>query len=163
MKSVRSNAFFSAMRAMKSCFIVGIDVRARNQPARVFFGQTLDERRFTGMALFAWLSAPEHVPRTTLHSTMIPTAENGGAGQNFTGFKNAEMDGILDAIEIELDRNKRKVLWQRIQAIYAEELPALPLYWRAQAFIFPKWLKGITPTGQMAPTTLWVEQWQVEE
>ena len=141
----------------------GVDIRIRNEPARVFFGQTLDERRFTGMALFAWLSAPEHVPRTTLHSTMIPTAENGGAGQNFTGFKNAEMDGILDAIEIELDRNKRKVLWQRIQAIYAEELPALPLYWRAQAFIFPKWLKGITPTGQMAPTTLWVEQWQVEE
>lgn len=141
----------------------GVDIRIRNEPARVFFGQTLSERRFTGLALFAWLSAPEHVPRTTLHSEMIPTAENGGAGQNYTGFRNAEIDGILDAIEVELDRDRRKALWRRIQAIYAEELPALPLYWRAQAFIFPKWLTGITPTGHMGQSTLWVEEWRAEE
>ena len=142
---------------------VGVDIHIRNEPARVFFGQTLKERRFSGLALFAWLSAPEHVPRTMLHSTMIPAAENGWAGQNYTGFRDAEMDEILDAIEIELDRDKRKELWQRIQSIYAEELPALPLYWRAQAFIIPKWLNGITPTGHMSPTTLWVEQWRVVE
>jgi peptide/nickel transport system substrate-binding protein len=141
----------------------GVDIRIRNEPARVFFGQTLNERRFTGLALFAWLSAPEHVPRTMLHSEMIPTAENGGAGQNYTGFVNAEMDAILDEIEVELDRDKRKALWQRIQAIYAEELPALPLFWRAQAFIFPKWLQGVTPTGHMGQTTLWVEEWRVVE
>ena len=34
---------------------LGIDVRIRNEPARVFFGQTLDERRFTGLAMFAWI------------------------------------------------------------------------------------------------------------
>lgn len=141
----------------------GIDIRIGNEPARVFFGQTLTERRFTGLALFAWLSAPEHVPRTTLHSEMIPTAENGRAGQNFTGFRNAEMDEVLDAIEVELDRDKRKELWRRIQSIYAEELPALPLFWRAQAFIFPKWLTGVTPTGHMGQSTLWVEDWRVEE
>ena len=51
---------------------LGIDVRIRNEPARVFFGQTLDERRFTGLAMFAWSSAPEHVPRTIMHSEEIP-------------------------------------------------------------------------------------------
>lgn len=141
----------------------GIDIRIRNEPARVFFGQTVSERRFPGMALFAWLSAPEHVPRTMLHSEMIPTAENGWAGQNYTGYRSDEMDRLLDEIELELDRDKRKGLWQRIQALYAEDLPALPLYFRSQAFIFPKWLKGVTPTGHMGQSTLWVEEWRVEE
>ena len=142
---------------------VGIDIRIRNEPARVFFGQTVSERRFPDMALFAWLSAPEHVPRTTLHSEMIPTAENEWTGQNYTGYRSDEMDRILDAIELELDRDKRKGMWQRIQALYAEDLPALPLYYRSQAFIFPKWLKGVTPTGHMGQSTLWVEDWRMEE
>ncbi len=141
----------------------GVDIRIRNEPARVFFGQTVGERRHTGMALFAWLSAPEHVPFTILHSTQIPTAENGWAGQNYAGYRNPAMDELIDTIELELDRDKRKVLWQQIQEIYATDLPALPLFFRAQAFIFPKWLKGVTPTGHMSLSTLWVEDWRVEE
>jgi peptide/nickel transport system substrate-binding protein len=141
----------------------GIDIRIRNEPARVFFGQTVSERRHTGLALFAWLSGPEHVPYTTLHSTQIPTAENGWAGQNYPGYRNPEMDALIDAIEIELDRGKRQAMWHRVQEIYATDLPALPLYFRSQAFIFPKWLKGVTPTGHMGLSTLWVEDWRVEE
>ena len=141
----------------------GIDIRIRNEPARVFFGQTVSERRFTGMALFAMLSAPEHVPYTILHSTQIPTAENNWAGQNYPAYRNDEMDKLIDAIEIELDRDKRKAMWARVQEIYATDLPALPLFFRSQAFIFPKWLKGVTPTGHMGLSTLWVEDWRVEE
>ena len=141
---------------------VGIDVRVRNEPARVFFGQTIRERRFTGLAMFAWGSSPENVPRSTLHSEEIPSEANGWSGQNYTGFKNAEMDKLLDAIEVELDRSKRKTMWQRVQEIYAEELPVLPLYWRANPYILPKWLKGVRPTGQQASSTLWIEDWTVE-
>jgi len=66
----------------------------------------------------------------------------------------------LDAIETELDRPARAVLWRRLQALYAEELPALPLFFRAEPFILPKWLVGLTPTGHEYPSTLWVEQWR---
>jgi peptide/nickel transport system substrate-binding protein len=141
---------------------LGIDARIRNQPARVFFGQTVSERKFPAMAMFAWISAPESVPRTTLHSDHIPTAANNWAGQNYTGFRNKEVDALIDAIEIELDRDKRRELWRRLQHIYAEELPALPLYFRANPYILPKGLKGIRPTGHQYPTTLWVEDWRTE-
>ena len=140
----------------------GIDVRIRNEPARVFFGQAVTERRFTGLAMFAWISAPENVPRTTLHSAHIPKAENNFAGQNYTGFANAEMDDVLERIEVELDRNKRRALWSRLQRIYAAELPVIPLYFRANPFVLPKWLKGVEPTGHQYPTTLWVENWRAE-
>lgn len=141
----------------------GVEVRIRNQPARVFFGETVSRRRFPAMAMFAWFSAPESVPRTTLHSSEIPTEANGWAGQNYTGFRNAEMDATIEAIETELDEGKRRILWARLQAIYAEELPALPLWFRANPFVLPRWLDGVRPTGHQFPTTLWVEEWRVRE
>lgn len=104
---------------------LGIDVRIRNEPARVFFGETVTKRKYSAMAMFAWISSPESVPRTTLHSSQIPTAENNWSGQNTTGFSDPRMDEIIDRIEIELDRAKRKELWRRLQHLYADELPVL--------------------------------------
>ncbi len=141
---------------------LGIDIRIRNQPARVFFGETVAKRKYSAMTMFAWISSPENVPRTTLHSEEIPTAANGWAGQNDTGFKNAEMDKLIDAIERELDRTKRKAMWARLQEIYAEELPALPLYFRSEPHIWPLWLEGVVPTGHMDASTLWVEHWRAK-
>ncbi len=141
---------------------VGIDVRIRNEPARVLFGQTLRQRRHTGMAMYAWMSSPENVPRTTLHSAHIPSPANNFAGQNSVGFRNAEMDDLIERIEVELDREKRRALWRRLQEIYVNELPVIPLYFRANTFVLPKWLKGVEPTGHQYPTTLWVENWRAE-
>lgn len=102
------------------------------------------------------------MPRSALHSEEIPTEANGWSGQNYTGFASAEMDQLLDAIERELDREKRRAMWQRIQEIYAEELPVLPLYFRADTHIWPLWLDGVTPTGHLNASPLWVEQWRAK-
>ncbi|MCX8101905.1 MAG: peptide ABC transporter substrate-binding protein [Geminicoccaceae bacterium] len=142
---------------------VGIDVAIKNEPPRVLFGETLARRRFTGMVMFAWISSPENVPRSILHGQEIPRAENGWAGQNYTGYANPRVDALLDAIERELDVEKRRALWRELQRIYAEDLPALPLYFRSDAHVWPKWLAGVEPTGHLAPTTLWVEDWRVAE
>ena len=138
---------------------VGFDIKIKNEPARVFFGRTMTERRYSGLGMYAWMSSPENVPRTTLHSEHIPTKANNFAGQNYTSFKNAEMDELLETIEIQLDKSKRKEMWKRLQHIYANELPVLPLYFRANAYILPKWLTGVEPTGHQYSTTLWVENW----
>lgn len=142
---------------------VGINVTIKNEPARVFFGQTMAHRAFPALGMYAWLSAPESVPRSTLHSESIPTAENNWSGQNSPGFVNSEMDSLIDRAEIELDRTARKALWRRMQEIYAEELPVLPLYFRAQPYVLPKWLRGVEPTGHLETTTLWVENWHAAD
>ena len=138
---------------------VGFDIKIKNEPARVFFGRTMTERRYSGLGMYAWMSSPENVPRTTLHSEHIPTKANNFAGQNYTSYKNAEIDELLETIETQLDKSKRKELWRRLQHIYANELPVLPLYCRANAYILPKWLTGVEPTGHQYSTTLWVENW----
>ena len=142
---------------------VGIDARIKNQPARVFFGETVRHRKFGAIAMFAWYSAPESVPRTTLHSEQIPSADNNWSGQNYTGYQNPEMDRLITEIEVELDREARRALWHELQALYAEDLPVIPLYWRADPFILPKWLKGLRPTGHLNTSPLWVEEWHRED
>jgi peptide/nickel transport system substrate-binding protein len=139
---------------------VGIDLRLRTEPPRVFFGATLTQRKFPNLAMYAWYSAPESVPRSTLHSTLIPSEANGWAGQNYAGYANPRMDQLLDAIEVELDRPRRTELWRQLQHLYAEELPALPLFFRADTFILPKGMRGVTPTGHQDPSSLWVETWR---
>lgn len=140
---------------------VGIEVRIRNEPPRVFFGETVSRRRFQGMALFAWISSPENVPRTILHSTEIPSEARNWAGQNYTGFRHAEMDELLERLPITLEAEARRPLWRRVQEIYAIEIPVIPLFFRADAHIWPRWLEGVRPTGHLAPSSLWVEEWRV--
>ncbi|MGC2413294.1 MAG: peptide ABC transporter substrate-binding protein [Stellaceae bacterium] len=140
---------------------IGVDIRIKNEPARVLFGETVPHRRFD-LAMYAWISAPEDVPRSMLHSSEVPDASNGFAGQNAAGFKNAEMDRLIDALEIELDPEKRKTVWDAIQRLYATELPSLPLYFRSDVFILPKWLSGVRPTGNQYPSTLWITDWTAQ-
>jgi peptide/nickel transport system substrate-binding protein len=142
---------------------VGIETRIRNEPARVYFGETVSKRRFEGLAMFAWLSAPENVPRTTLHSEAIPSPANNWSGQNYTGYQNPRMDALIEAIERELDPEKRAPMWAELQRIYAEDIPVLPLYFRSNSFIFPHWLKNIAPTGHKYATTNWIEHWKTNE
>jgi peptide/nickel transport system substrate-binding protein len=141
---------------------LGIEVRLHNEPPRVFFGDTLHRRKFSAMAFFSWASSPENVPRTTLHSSAIPTPENNWAGQDDTGFKNAEVDSLIEKLEVTLDKEQRRPLWRRLQEIYIDEVPVLPLYFRPDPFVMPKWLTGIEPTGHQYGTTLWVENWRAQ-
>lgn len=139
----------------------GIEARIRNEPPRVLFAETLSRRRFQGAALFAWISAPESVPRTTLHSDEIPRAERNWSGQNFGGYRNAELDALLEALPEELDPDERRQMFARLQSIYSRDLPALPLWFRSDAHVWPSWLEGVRPTGHRNPSTLWAEEWRV--
>lgn len=142
---------------------IGIDVRIKNEAPRIFFGETTRKREFTAMAMYAWSTAPEAVPRGTLHSSQIPVADNNYRGLNYTGFSDPEMDRLIENVETELDPQKRLPLWHRIQEIYAEELPVLPLFFRANAYILPRWLDGVRPTGHFEQSTLWIEDWKPTE
>jgi peptide/nickel transport system substrate-binding protein len=141
---------------------VGIELRIKAEPPRLF-SESLNRRTFTGLAMYAWVSSPGGVPHSTLYSTEIPTEKNGWSGQNYPGYRSADMDHALDAAERELDTAKRRALFADIQRIHADDLPVLPMFFRVDPFVIPKQLKGVVPTGTLNSTTLWVEQWRWEE
>ncbi|MBM3648969.1 MAG: peptide ABC transporter substrate-binding protein [Alphaproteobacteria bacterium] len=140
---------------------VGIELRIKAEPPRVF-SEGLSRRQFSALAMYAWVQRPEGVPRSILHSKEIPSADNGWSGQNYPGYRNAEMDAALDAAEREIDPAKRRALFADIQRIHADDLPVLPLFFRVDPFVMPKQLKGVVPTGHLNGSTLWVEQWRWE-
>ncbi len=140
-----------------------VEIIIRNEPARTLFGQTLKQRSFNGMVMYAWGSSVGASPRQTLHSSLIPTAANGWGGNNTVAFNDPAMDADIDRADQELDPVKQKPIWADMQRIYAEKLPALPLFFRADAHVIPKWLKGYTPTGHSGYTPLWVEEWHPDQ
>lgn len=139
----------------------GIDVVIKNQPPRVLFGETLRKRLFDGGVIYAWMASPRNIPKTTMHSSMIPTADNGYAGQNYVAYNNAEVDRTIDDLSVVCGERENRTLWNSLQDFYARDLPALPLFFRAEGFFIPTWLHGVTPTGHMHPSTLWIENWSV--
>lgn len=142
---------------------IGVASTIQNQAPRVLFGQTTRERRFTDTTMYAWMSSPQNIPRTTLHSTMIPSSDNNYAGQNYPGYKSKNMDRILDDLEVVCSEKENRALWSELQDLYAADLPALPLFFRSEVYVLPSWLKGVEPTGHQYPTTNWIENWRVEK
>jgi peptide/nickel transport system substrate-binding protein len=139
-----------------------VEVTIKNEPARTLFGETLKQRVFTGMVMYAWSSNVTETPYRTLSSDQIPSAANNWGGANFPGFRDAKMDADIAAAEGELDPAKRKLIWADMQRIYADQLPALPLFFRSEAHVTPTWLHGYVPTGQGDPTSDWAENWRAD-
>ena len=72
------------------------------------------------------------------------------------------MDALLENIEVELDRDKRRLLWRNF-SIFTHRITRDPALLPANAYILPKWLTGVTPTGHLGTTTLWIENWGVRK
>ena len=111
------------------------------------------------MVMYAEYSSPENNPRLQLHSQHVVSAANNWGGQNYTGYASPQMDQLINTLEVEPNFAKRLPLWHAIQTLYAQDLPAIPLYFRSDAHIWPKNLTGVMPTGHEDPSTLWVEDW----
>ena len=141
---------------------VGIEVNSKNEPARVFFGETTKKRAFDSMALFAWVSSPENSPKSTFLSTNIPNAKNGYSGQNQMGWKNKEVDKLLLQLDLEFDHPKRVAIVHQILKYYTDEVPVLPLYYRSDVAAIPTQMKGFRLTGHQFPETNEVEKWNLE-
>ena len=64
--------------------------------------------------------------------------------------------------ETELDPAKRRAAWSTMQRIYAERLPALPMFIMAIPQAVPTWLRGFGPNGTGQPFSQQAELWRSE-
>lgn len=141
---------------------IGVEVTTKNEPARVFFGETTKKRKFEALALFAWVSSPESTPKSNLHSSQIPSAKNGYSGQNNMGWVNKNVDALLVNLESELKHEKRVSIVHQILKYYTDEIPVIPLYYRSDVAVIPKQLKNFRLTGHQFPETNEAEKWTLE-
>lgn len=141
---------------------IGIDVPIKNQPAKVYFGETVKKGKYEAMAMFAWISSPENNPRSTLSSESIPTSSNGFSGQNSGGWKNQNVDKLVKELDLEFNPDNRKKIISKILHEYTDQVPVIPLYYRADTSVTPKNLKNYQITGHQFSTSNFAENWTIE-
>ena len=73
----------------------------------------------------------------------IPCEANGWQGKNWTGFRSDALTELLRRIDATLVPDERADLYERAHRIWAEELPALPLYRPEQALLLAPGVRGV--------------------
>ncbi len=142
----------------------GVELTIKNELARVFFGETLRRAQYGSMSMYATtLNSPDDIQLATFHSGKIPNAANNFAGSNYMAWKNDKADKLYDQAQTELDSQKRVALIHQVIKEYVEELPQLPLYYRASVLIAPKALNAHQLGGVTYPTSLRVDRWTWDE
>lgn len=142
---------------------IGVDIQIKNQPAKVFFGETLRHRKYKAMAMYSWVKDPLTVSETLWRCDYIPRKENNYMGQNQPGWCNKTAHDLVVEASTELNEKKRQAIGKKFEAIWAEELPALPLFFRVDVTVTKKGLKNWKPTGTLQPITWNAHEWQWEK
>lgn len=140
----------------------GIDVTIKNEPARVYFGETVRKGLYPAMAMFAWTGSPDNPPRHLYLASQIPTEANGYSGQNSGAWVNPIIEKNLVEIFKEFDFDKRKELMKQVLQEYTREVPVIPLYNRTEIAVVPANLKGYRMTGHQFYGTMTVNEWNLE-
>lgn len=118
---------------------VGIKVNIRVIEWTVFLKQFVDKGNFDAVIL-SWNIIQDPDLFDVWHSS-----RTGPNGLNFIGFKNAEVDALLDKGRYTFDNKVRKACYDRIQAILAEQQPYVFLYVPYSLPAVSSRIKGIVP------------------
>lgn len=116
---------------------VKVDIRAVEWAA--FIKEFVHKGRFDAL-LLAWNIIPDPDAYTVWHSSQA------GPGQlNFVGYKNSEVDELLDKARHSLDPAVRKPLYDRFQEILQDEQPYLFLYVAQALPVVSARFRGVEP------------------
>lgn len=106
-------------------------------------------------ALVHWQLSGDPDPYPLWHSTQI---EN---GQNYTGWDHVRADELMEQGRSTVDPGQRFRLYEEFQQIFAEELPALPLYFDVYTFAVNEKVKAVqvgrlnTPADRLLTLPQW--------
>jgi len=131
---------------------IGVKANIKNLASPMLWGEYYQKSQFD--AILGSFNVPVD-PEISLrfHSQSIPIET--GKGANYMCFKNAEFDSLLEAGARETDPNKRKEIYWKIQELFVDELPTLPLYFRYFVFATKAKVQNFNPNGNADGVTTW--------
>lgn len=140
---------------------IGVDLEIKNYDGTTLFGDILENIKFD-LILFAWVSPAGPDEWTLYHSSQIPSPQN-QVGQNYSAYKNAEVDKLLAEGRATDARKARKAAYDRIQEILHDELPLFPIYYYVNVNVAPKNLLNFKPAGFTNGYTWNLNEWQLKK
>jgi peptide/nickel transport system substrate-binding protein len=118
---------------------IGVDVKIRTVEWASFIKEFVDKRRFDAIIL-GWSIPQDPDVYDIWHSSKIA---NGGL--NHIGYKNPEVDALLEQGRRTLDQGKRKEIYDRLQEILHQDQPYCFLYAPYALPIIQSRVRGVEP------------------
>lgn len=118
--------------------------------AATSFAQLLSERLLPGRfdaALVSYTTPADADLSPFWHSSAVD------GGFNFGRWRNPQADQLLDRARAELDPARRKQMLAEFQTLFANEAPAVPLYWTGMSFVLTTEVRTTDPNGTTVPTS----------
>ena len=114
-------------------------------------------RRFDAV-LYGWDNGYDPDAYAAWHSSQIK--EN---GLNLASYSNEKMDRILEKARQAPNLEERKLLYKDFQAIFAEEMPSLPLYYPTFTYVQDDSVRGFEPDLLFEPSSRFynIKDWYV--
>jgi peptide/nickel transport system substrate-binding protein len=123
---------------------IGVEARPKVVDIVSLATESLSPRRFDA-AVTHWQLSGDPDPYPLWHSTQIES------GQNYTGWNNLQADMIMEQARAVTDPGLRMQLYAEFQKIFADELPAIPLYFDVYSYGVSKGVNGVTIGRLNAP------------
>jgi peptide/nickel transport system substrate-binding protein len=137
---------------------LGVELDLRPLDARLAGESSAANLAYQGLWLGYWILDPSADGMTFWTSDSIPTRE-APSGQNLSRWRNAHSDELLRLATRTLDPTKRRELLLQQQRIWADELPAIPLFFQYEVSMRHRQLHGWRPTGTDTPITWNCHEW----
>lgn len=130
---------------------VGIAIELRPLEFHLFLSD-VKKGNFQLYTLSSAEIAEPNLYRNFFHSAFIPTAANLDAGLNRMRYRNPELDVLLDQGVREMNREKRRLIYARVQTILARDLPMLPLWHPNNVVVARRLVQGFRmwPSAQLS-------------
>lgn len=139
---------------------IGVDLEIKNYDGNTLFGDILENIKFD-LILFAWVSPASPDEWTLYHSSQIPSPTN-QVGQNYSAYKNPEVDRLLKEARETDDRKVRTAKYHKIMEILYHDLPLFPLYFYVDVNVAPKNLVNFKPAAFTNGYTWNIYEWQLK-
>jgi peptide/nickel transport system substrate-binding protein len=115
-----------------------VGVRIHTQVLGYGVSEILQSRHFAAV-LYGWGDLP---PDPDLYE-MWHSTQATDEGQNYGGFANRDVDELLEQARLINDPIQRRELYRRFQEIFAQEVPALLLYYPIYNYALSERVKGV--------------------
>ena len=139
----------------------GIELTARFVDIPVLFGELLPGRRFESV-LYAWYVGADPDNSALWNSCNIPSQSNAYKGKNYPGWRNAEVDRLLEQASRTSDIDTRRQLYYRLQELLQQDIPVIPLYFLSNIGVVKKTVLNYQPNASQSGNLWNAWQWALE-
>jgi peptide/nickel transport system substrate-binding protein len=131
---------------------IGVEIVDAALPANVVFGPTGIPSSNYDLANFAWVTSPDP-------AGFVPTWGCGGES-NYMQYCNRAATRMLEASNSELNPAKRAALFQKADALFANDIPTIPMYSRPNPLIWKSGIVGMKNNASLTGFAWNAQDWR---